>query len=59
MTERKEVKNIKIATSLLAAVLFTGTLGALNNAIAAERSTQRNHLLSREVPGDPPGDFGR
>jgi hypothetical protein len=34
--ERKEVRNMKIATSILAAVLFTGTLGALNNAIAED-----------------------
>ena len=27
---------MKIATSFLAALLFTGTLGALNNAIAAD-----------------------
>jgi len=36
MTQRKEVKTMKIATSFLAAVLFTGTLGALNNAIAED-----------------------
>jgi hypothetical protein len=36
MTQRKEVKTMKIATSILAAVLFTGTLGALNNAIAED-----------------------
>src|SRR5262245_22004717 len=34
--QRKEVKNMKIATSFLAAVLFTGTLGALNNVIAED-----------------------
>ena len=33
---RKEVKTMKIATSFLAALLFTGTLGALNNAIAQD-----------------------
>jgi hypothetical protein len=33
---RKEVKPMKIATSFLAALLFTGTLGALNNAIAQD-----------------------
>jgi hypothetical protein len=36
MTQRKEVKTMKIATSFLAALLFTGTLGALNNAIAED-----------------------
>jgi hypothetical protein len=34
MMQRKELSNMKIATSFLAAVLFTGTLGALNDAIA-------------------------
>jgi len=33
---RKEVRTMKIATSFLAALLFTGTLGALNNAIAQD-----------------------
>jgi hypothetical protein len=33
---RKEVRTMKIATSFLAALLFTGTLGALNNAIAED-----------------------
>ena len=36
MTQRKEVKTMKIATSFLAALLFTGTLGAFNNAIAED-----------------------
>jgi len=36
MTQRKEVRTMKIATSFLAALLFTGTLGALNNAIAQD-----------------------
>jgi hypothetical protein len=36
MTQGKEVRNMKIATSFLAALLFTGTLGALNNAIAED-----------------------
>ena len=50
---------MKIATSFLAALLFTGTLGALNNAIAQddilERRCQCKQLLSREVPGDEAG----
>jgi len=36
MMQRKEVKIMKIATSFLAALLLTGTLGALNNAIAED-----------------------
>jgi hypothetical protein len=32
--QRKEVKTMKIATSFLAALLFTSALGALNNAVA-------------------------
>jgi len=44
MTERKEVKNMKIATSLLAAVLFTGTLGAFNNATAEDGILSKDQL---------------
>jgi len=44
MTERKEVKNMKIATSFLAALLFTGTLGAFNNAIAEDGVLSKNQL---------------
>jgi hypothetical protein len=36
MMQRKEVKLMKIARSFLAALLLTGTLGALNNAIAQD-----------------------
>jgi hypothetical protein len=36
MTQRKEVRYMKIATSFLAALLFTGTLGAFNNATAQD-----------------------
>ena len=35
---------MKIATSFLAAVLFTGTLGALNNAIAEDGVLSKNQL---------------
>ena len=35
---------MKIATSLLAAVLFTGTLGAFNNAIAEDGILQKDQL---------------
>jgi hypothetical protein len=36
MIQGKEVRTMKIATSFLAALLFTSTLGALNNAIAED-----------------------
>ena len=35
---------MKIATSILAAVLFTGTLGALNNATAEDGILQKDQL---------------
>ena len=35
---------MKIATSFLAAVLFTGTLGALNNAIAEDGILSKDEL---------------
>src|SRR4029453_16053207 len=44
MTQRREVKNMKIATSFLAALLFTGTLGALNNAIAEDGILSKDQL---------------
>jgi len=47
MIQRKEVRNMKIATSFLAALLFTSALGALNNAAADD-----GVLLKQEVaPG--------
>ena len=50
---------MKIATSFLAVLLFTGTLGVLNNAIAEdfEKSVHRGPLLSHEVSGDQPEYF--
>src|SRR5262245_15335598 len=42
MTKRREVRNMKIATSFLAVLLFPGILGALNNAIA------ENGILSQD-----------
>ena len=39
---RKEVRTMKIATSFLAALLFTGTLGALNNAIAQDGALSKD-----------------
>jgi hypothetical protein len=41
MKHRKEVKTMKIATSFLAAMLFTGALGTFNNAIAADENTEK------------------
>jgi hypothetical protein len=46
MTQRKEVRNMKIATSILAAVLFTGTLGAFNNARAEDGIISKDSLTS-------------
>src|SRR5262249_44561795 len=43
-TERKEGKNMKIATSLLAAVLFTGALGAFNKAITEDGILSENQI---------------
>jgi hypothetical protein len=42
--QRKEVKTMKIATSLLAALLFTGTLGALNNAMAEDGILEKDQF---------------
>jgi hypothetical protein len=44
--ERKEVRTMKIATSILAAVLFTGTLGALNNALAEDGILSKDQLTA-------------
>jgi hypothetical protein len=44
--ERKEVKTMKIATSFLAALLFAGTLGAFNNAIAEDGILAKDSLTS-------------
>jgi hypothetical protein len=43
---RKEVKTMKIATSFLAALLFTGTLGALNNAIAQDGIISKDQMTA-------------
>jgi len=42
--ERKEVRNMKIATSILAAVLFTGTLGVINTATGADGILSKDEL---------------
>ena len=39
--QRKQVNTMKIATSFLAAMLFTAALGTLNNAIAADEDTEK------------------
>jgi hypothetical protein len=44
MMQGKEVRNMKIATSFLAALLLAGTLGAFNNAIAEEGILSKNEL---------------
>jgi hypothetical protein len=44
--ERKEVRNMKIATSILAAVLFTGTLGAINTATGADGILSKDQLTA-------------
>jgi hypothetical protein len=41
MKHRKEVNTMKIATSFLAAMLFTAALGTSNNAIAADEDTEK------------------
>jgi hypothetical protein len=41
MKHRKEVNTMKIATSFLAAMLFTAALGTSNNAIAANEDTEK------------------
>jgi len=42
--QRKEVRNMKIATSILAAVLFTGTLGVINTATGADGILSKDEL---------------
>ena len=44
MMQRKEVRNMKIATSFLAALLLAGTLGALNNAVAQDGVLSEDQL---------------
>jgi hypothetical protein len=46
--QRKEVKDMKIATSLLAGVLFIGTMGAVNTAVAADGVLAKDHLTTGE-----------
>jgi hypothetical protein len=44
--QRKEVRNMKLATSFLAALLLAGTLGAFNNAIAEDGVLSKDQLTS-------------
>jgi hypothetical protein len=44
MMQRKEVKTMKIATSFLAALLFAGTLGAINTAIGSDTISSKDEL---------------
>jgi hypothetical protein len=46
MTQRKEVRNMKIATAFLTALLLTGTLGALNNAKAQDGIVSKDQLTA-------------
>jgi hypothetical protein len=46
MTQRKEVRNMKIAKSFLAALLFTGTLGAFNNAMAGDDVLSKEEITT-------------
>jgi hypothetical protein len=46
MMQRKEVKTMKIATSFLAALLFAGTLGSFNSAIAEDGTISKDSLTS-------------
>jgi len=42
--QRKDVRNMKLAASFLAALLLTSTLGTLHNAIAEDGILQKNQL---------------
>jgi hypothetical protein len=44
--ERKEVRNMKIATSILAAVLFTGILGVINTASGSDGILSKDELTA-------------
>jgi hypothetical protein len=44
--QRKEVRNMKIATSFLAALLFTGALGSINTAMAADGVISKDELAT-------------
>jgi len=44
--QRKEVRNMKIATSFLAALLFTGALGSINTAMSADGVISKDELAT-------------
>jgi hypothetical protein len=44
--QRKEVRNMKLAASFLAALLLTSTLGTLHNAIAEDGILSKDSLTS-------------
>jgi hypothetical protein len=44
--QRREVENMKIATSFLAAVLFTGALGSINTAMSADGVISKDELAT-------------
>jgi hypothetical protein len=44
--QRKEVRNMKIATSVIAALLFTATLGAINTATGADGILSKDQLTA-------------
>src|SRR5258706_1789521 len=44
--QRKEVRNMKIATSILAAVLLTGTLGSINTAMSADGVISKDEMTA-------------
>ena len=46
--EKKEVRNMKIATSILAVVLFIGTMGMVNTVVAADGVISKDELTTGE-----------
>jgi hypothetical protein len=44
--QRREVRNMKIATSFLAALLFTGALGSINTAMSADGVISKDELAT-------------
>ena len=61
--QRKEVRNMKIATSVIAALLFTARLGAINTATGADGILSKDQLTAgsychEKVSGDQPEHLG-
>jgi hypothetical protein len=44
--QSKEVRNMKLATSVIAALLFTATLGAINTATGADGILSKDQLTA-------------